>query len=417
MFRTAMLRNRFPESPPASLCSSKPTGRRSSQHPAGQAYGFSYLYNRAGALTSATYPSGRTVMNGYDTAGRLCSVSGATGTPPAGPYPCTVTGTSQITAYANAVAYTPQGSLQSIARGDGLAETWGYNNRLQATSVTVGSVGAAFGMNLYYCPGHAAACTSNNGNVSGITLATPGVDQNFAYDHLNRLTSIQEGANTQAYDYDNRGNRWWTQDAGLPLSSFVPGSAGGYNDRNQLMMASAQYADRGNQTAIGVYTFAHDGESRMATGTVNGAATTYWYDGDGRRVQKQNASGTITYVYDATGNLAAEYGVTVPAPCTTCYVSVDHLGSTRALTDAQGNVKERHDYMPFGDELFAGAGTRTTAQGYPSAPAAETLNPLFTGKERDAETGAGFFWSSVYERGAGTMGQSRPGQSHRRSYP
>ena len=38
-----------------------------------------------------------------------------------------------------------------------------------------------------------------------------------------------------------------------------------------------------NQTAIGAYGFTYDGESRMATGTISGAATTYSYDGDGRR--------------------------------------------------------------------------------------------------------------------------------------
>jgi hypothetical protein len=47
---------------------------------------------------------------------------------------------------------------------------------------------------------------------------------------------------------------------------------------------------------------------------------------------------TTTYVYDAFGSLAAEDGSAALAPCAPCYVTVDHLGSTRLLTDGQGAV-------------------------------------------------------------------------------
>jgi uncharacterized protein RhaS with RHS repeats len=60
------------------------------------------------------------------------------------------------------------------------------------------------------------------------------------------------------------------------------------------------------------------------------------------------------YVYDAFGQLAAEYS-TAPStpPCTTCYPSYDHLGSVRLVTDQNGNVVARHDYLPFGEEVPA----------------------------------------------------------------
>jgi RHS repeat-associated protein len=143
----------------------------------------------------------------------------------------------------------------------------------------------------------------------------------------------------------------------------------------------------GNLASIGSYTFSYDGENRMVTSTLAGTTTTYAYDGEGRRVQKIATSRTTTFVYDAQGQLAAEYE-SAPAsePCATCWVTVDHLGSTRLLTDASGNPKEQHDYLPFGEEIFAGSGGRTTAQGYLSAGTPEGVNTLFTGKERDAET-------------------------------
>jgi hypothetical protein len=62
----------------------------------------------------------------------------------------------------------------------------------------------------------------------------------------------------------------------------------------------------------------------------------------------------------------------------------DQLGTPRMIFDKTGalaNVK-RHDYAPFGEELFNGL--RTTAMGY---AAADPTRQKFTSKERDIETG------------------------------
>ena len=161
-------------------------------------------------------------MNGYDAAGRLCSVSGTTASPPpAPPYACSGNGT---TVYASSVQYAPQGAVKALSRGDGLTETWSYNSRMQPAGVTVGSV---FWLNLYYCPSKAAACSNNNGNLWRATPATPGVDQVAAYDRANRLASFLEGANSQTYGYDPPGsglaNRWVSLNSGsLPLNPCMP---------------------------------------------------------------------------------------------------------------------------------------------------------------------------------------------------
>lgn len=70
-------------------------------------------------------------------------------------------------------------------------------------------------------------------------------------------------------------------------------------------------------------------------------ATNYTYDGDGRRITKVMGGVTTVYAYDAIGNLAAEYSsqTTPPTPlCTTCYLTADHLGSIRLVTDGTGVV-------------------------------------------------------------------------------
>jgi RHS repeat-associated protein len=256
-----------------------------------------------------------------------------------------------------------------------------------------GSPRSAFGLDLYYCAGKALTCAANNGNIRTASLAAPGVDQNFTYDPLNRLLSAAEGtAWAEGFSYDQFGNRWvdTSQTSGVTVSSFTATANSNFDANNRLQIMSSQYDGAGNQKQVGAYAFTWDAEGRMAASALTSgqtaSTTTYVYDGDGRRVMKQGATATV-YVYDAMGQLAAEYGGTPAPSCGTCYVTVDQLGSTRAVTDgATGNVVERHDYLPFGEELYAGTGGRTTALQYQGAGTPGALTQRFTGKERDAET-------------------------------
>lgn len=148
------------------------------------------------------------------------------------------------------------------------------------------------------------------------------------------------------------------------------------------------------------------------TSAVLNNRTQFVYDGEGQRVVKLDCpnvspctsatTGAIqtVYVYDASGNLAAEYSNSAAnAPCTTCYVTVDQLGSTRVLADPSGNVVRRYDYMPFGEEIPADGSARTTANGYQSGWDGFTLK--FAGQLRDSETGFDFFNARYYSPAQG----------------
>jgi RHS repeat-associated protein len=155
--------------------------------------------------------------------------------------------------------------------------------------------------------------------------------------------------------------------------------------------------------AAATRTFTFDAENRQVLATINGVtSTTYAYDGDGRRVQKSlTASGvttTTTYVYDADGSLAAEYGGPAAPFGSTLYLTGDHLGSTRAVTDSSGNVKARYDYAPFGEELTAGMdgrGAPHSTNFYPTGTQ-DAVTQKFTGQERDSETGLDFFQARYF---------------------
>jgi YD repeat-containing protein len=248
-------------------------------------------------------------------------------------------------------------------------------------------------LHYFYCPSSGASCSTNNGNVQSAGIAIPGLTltQTFGYDTVNRLISAQETGGTddwnQAYGYDQWGNRAVSGNY-IPNTYATPSALSQYTN-NQWLGPGASYDSKGNQKSLPSRTFTYDAENRLVASTQPGmGAISYVYDGDGRRVQKTVVPAVTTYVYDAGGQLTAEYSTAAPAASGTEFLMDDALGSTRIVLDAAGTVKERIDYLPFGEEIATPIGGRAApymAFVYPTNPDIEAQK--FTGKERDAETG------------------------------
>jgi len=70
------------------------------------------------------------------------------------------------------------------------------------------------------------------------------------------------------------------------------------------------------------------------------------------------------------------------------WLVTDQLGTPRMVFDKTGNFNgvSRHDYLPFGEEVYAGTGGRTSAEGYNT----DNVRQHFTGYEADGETGLNF---------------------------
>jgi len=306
----------------------------SRQTTAGKTYTFSnYSYNLAGALTSETYPSGRVVRTRYDAANRVSQVGGTACGSAAG-------------WYASNFQYAAHGAPTQYAMGNTVWHEPSYNNRLQMSgfidvNTTTGS--QLLNATLDWGSGN------NNGNLQSATFVNGGstFSQTFGYDGVNRLLMASDsGGWSRSFGYDAYGNMTPTGNPAPPTVSF--------NGNNQIV--GQTYDQTGNQLSVNGNILVYDYENRLLTETdgVTRGVETYIYDGNGQRVQKYGPGGTprTVFVYDAMGQMAAEYS-TMPntSPCVTCYLSPDHLGTTRLVTDGNGAVVARHDYLPFGEEV------------------------------------------------------------------
>jgi RHS repeat-associated protein len=122
-----------------------------------------------------------------------------------------------------------------------------------------------------------------------------------------------------------------------------------------------------------------------------------------RSLETKEGVWVATDMYDAFGNLAAEYGMVASAACTTCYLSYDHLGSVRLVTDQNANVVARHDYLPFGEEIPANTAGRNSQWGLTA-----DVEQKFTGQIRDNETGMDYFNARYLTGALGRFNNSDP---------
>ena len=364
----------------------------SSQQTGGTTYSFSYAYNPDDTLKSVTYPSTRKLAYQYDAAGRLTAVG---------------ENTVGATDYASAISYKPHGGINSLTLGNGLYESWAYNQRLQPTQIKLGTTsGGSDKLKLDF--NYGTTNNKNNGNLTKQIITRPSLTaltQTYTYDGANRLkTAAESGAGTawsRSYGYDRYGNRAVSANSGLPTSPLMPTAKTNFSSStNRLTLTGARYDNSGNLTATSLGdTLAYDAENRLKSYTLSSATTTYKYGPEGRRVQKATPTVTETYVYDAFGKLAAEYSTVAPTSGGTFYRTTDHLGSTRLVTKQDKSDADCYDYAPFGEEIPNTLGNRSSNACF---AADFDGRHRFTGKERDDESDLDYFLARYY---SGPMGR------------
>ncbi len=376
----------------------------------GQTYSSSYKYNLAGIMMEQTYPSGRIVKNFIEDDGDLSAISSKLSNSP-------------FKMYAANFSYTPSKIIKHLQLGNGLWESAIVNSHQQVTELNMGNSPTDGSLwKLTYAYGEFDAngnvdATKNSGNIAKQTVTVSGLSQPFVqtykYDNLNRITEAKETNNgnqtwKQTFDYDRYGNRnAFTQDIGgqqLPINNLTLPQV----DANTNRFVSAQgynygYDGNGNLTTDAEgrqFTFDGDNKQTEVKNSANIVVGRYFYDGNGKRVKKieydQNGAEKeiIVFVYDGMGKLAAEYSTAAPVSNpTTNYTATDPLGSPRVITNKQGQIVSRRDFMPFGEQVPTDATYRTAALKYNID---DNIRQKFTGYQRDKETGLDFAEARYY---------------------
>lgn len=369
-----------------------------------------YEYNFSSALVKETYPSGREVRNEFEADGDLSRIYGK------------ANANATERTYANSFLYTADGRISQLKLGKRLWESAKFNNRLQVTEFNLGiGVNDASKWKLEYQYGELQSDGSvdtnkNTGNIAKQISSFAGLQnpfvQTFKYDSLYRLIEAKETVSTtttwkQNFGYDRFGNR-------IAFTDEINGQVQtNTNLRHPSIDANTNrfnanqgflYDKNGNLTndpTNSNRTFTFNGENKQTeVKDQNGNPIgKYFYDGEGKRVKKEVYSGgqltEITVFVYSNGKLVAEYS-TAPPPTnpTTSYTMTDQLDSPRVITNALGEVTNRRDFKPFGEEITPETAYRTSARKY---GVTDNIRQKFTGYQKDNETQLDFAEARMYQ--------------------
>ncbi|MEM9101708.1 MAG: RHS repeat-associated core domain-containing protein [Pseudomonadota bacterium] len=377
----------------------------------GHTYVTGYAYTN-GLLTTIDYPSGRQITYEYDDLGRIENVV----TTEQGLPKNLITNTR----------YLPFGPLESFTYGNGLIQSYGFNNNYDLTALQVDDL-----LQLGYE-------YDDFGNIQTITdyIQTEN-DQSLKYDDASRLDEATSYYGTLLYGYNTIGNRESeTHNGQLTALNY-------FNDSQLQSLTGAKSANyvydaKGNMVNKNGITLNYNQASRLSSAVIGSSVTHYVYNVFNQRVFKSHLN--RVYHYDALGNLIAESDATsgeftkeyfyannqlialsevsqtspwipiavgditliIPNPQALenptrgqfYFVHTNHLGAPVKVTDTQQGVVWEANYTPFGEATL----NRATI----------TLNIRLPGQYADAETGLYYNWHRYYAPDLGRYITSDP---------
>ncbi|HEX9984725.1 MAG TPA: RHS repeat-associated core domain-containing protein [Thermoanaerobaculia bacterium] len=193
----------------------------------------------------------------------------------------------------------------------------------------------------------------------------------YGYDTAGRLvqaTANYGSDNSEQYEYDSFGNLTKRRTNGFETVVGI--------DPATNRVSDAVYDDAGNVESLGMHVYSYDGVSSMVK-KVSGIQEAYIYSVDDERIgvfdaptntwrwtlrdfngqvmreyESFGTNGTWLWVQDYVyrdGKLTA--GEREPTMGGRRYYHLDHLGTTRLITDQSGQAFGIHDYFPFGNEV------------------------------------------------------------------
>jgi RHS repeat-associated protein len=305
-------------------------GRLTTLQSPGVAKANTFTYDADGQLTTTAYANGDMICRTYSTAAQLTSIKAGNGS-------CPTVDDEGNPVYGH-MTYNY------------LFDAAGRRTRLERKG------GAALGGTVYF-----QYDAGSRLQASGPSSSTP--NQEYYHDLVgNRHTMVvntgePKGVYTYVYDDVNR-----------LIEEFGPRSAAAGGGRYHQ---SYMYDADGNQTRmekdgkeVTLYYYDEDARLTKATNPL-GQTTRYTYYGDGRRVRMEEPAGTTVFIYDgndvlaeadATGSIQVAYTrmpggqlVSEWLKGESYWYHLDALGSTVALTDESGKVKNKYGYDDYGN--------------------------------------------------------------------
>jgi len=361
----------------------------------GQTFITAYQYDPAGRVSQVTYPSGRVVTYSRDARGLISDVS----TSFAG-------NTTQVV---SARQYRPNGQLIVQTLGNGLPLPRIFDTKAQMIHQALGRL--LWSQNLNYDP---------NGNLTDRNVTSGSVTQAdlFSYDPLDRVTDDTTQQGSLIYTYDASGNRLSKQDISDPplAYTYTPSSNRLTQANSQSVTLDAAGNTTSDQNGSRNFYYNQAGRLMQLAGATSLDPTTYYtYNAFGQRTRKVSGSDTFTYQYNLTGQLIAEYlnGQLVreylwanDEPLLqveggqSTWLTLDHLNTPRAGTNAAGTLVWRWDSSGFGEGLPNqdpdGDGIYTN------------IRLRFPGQFADDESGLYYNWNRYYDPGTGRYVTSDP---------
>jgi RHS repeat-associated protein len=337
----------------------------------------------------------------YDAAGHLTAVTGDT------------SGTNTATSIMSGATYYPGGQLYQAKKIGKYNTIRTFSNRNWYTGQMVTPQSGTSIWN--------STATYNTVGTVHATTDTYAGSWSYGYDHLNRLNSAAGPGGTAQYTIDAWGNRYQEK----ATSGSTPQPTYGVNaSTNQLTGTDISYDASGNlASTYSIPSYVFDAEGRLYQ---VGGSVCYIYDGEGDRVAESNCNVvnggpgnvkgiTSEYLYDIDHRLVDQIVVSGPASLgysrANIYAGGEYLGedapdslvktpsataSMLRITDQAGSLRSRWD-------LAGNMVTECTSFPYGEgfSCAGSTPPTLYTGKDRDPETGFDYFGARYYSSSMG----------------